>query len=296
MNLGFYLALGAFSFWGLVPLYWKQLPTIGTYETVSMRIIWGLPFVIAWVWSSGRFSELKQVLRDLSKLKWLLGSTIMIALNWYIFVWAVFNNHLIESAMGYYINPLFNVFLGTVLLKEQLRMRQWVAVIMACLGVLILGAGEWQRSFVAFGLATTFALYGLFRKKASISAQVGVCLELSALVIPAFVLFFYLKSQGLTHFDQYQLGKQFNITLSGPITILPLVLFSFAVTRLKLSTIGIIQYITPTLHFFIGYFIYSEPMDSQRIYAFLFIWPAVIIYLFDELHYQRNKRVSSITH
>ncbi|GAB4009759.1 MAG: EamA family transporter RarD [Bdellovibrio sp.] len=296
MNSGFYLALCAYAFWGLIPLYWKQLPPIGAFETLTMRILWGLPFVLLWVLGSGKWSELKNIFRSRKALGWLLITTLLISINWYTFVWAVFNNHLIESAMGYYINPLFNVFLGTVLLKEKLRNRQWIAVALACAGVLILGVGEWQRSFIALGLASTFALYGLCRKKAALSAQVGVSFELGALFFPALIGFFYLDSMGQTFFNHYSFGNQLNIAMAGPITIFPLVLFSFSVTKLKLSTMGIIQYVTPTLHFLIGHLIYGEPLDSHRVYAFAFIWPAVIIYLIDEISYQRTKRAAATSH
>jgi len=290
MNQGLLLAASAYIFWGLIPLYWKQLPVASPWEMLVMRIIWGLPIVAAWMLLSGQSTQLKKVFKEFHTLKWLLASTTLIAINWFTFVWAVFNNHLLESALGYYINPLFNVLLGTVFLQEKLRKPQWTSVFMATIGVVVLGFGEWHRSLIAFTLAMTFALYGFCRKKAQIPSQVGVTFELGILFIPSVLGLICLNQNQMLTFSHAQLGTQFNLALAGPITIFPLVLFSFAIAKLKLSTMGIIQYITPTLHFALGYWLYKEQLDPQRLAAFALIWPAVALYLSDEIYYQKNKK------
>lgn len=253
-----------------------------------MRILWGFPIVLAWMVASGQSSSFKALFKKMSSLKWLIASTFLIAINWFTFVWAVFNNHLLESALGYYINPLFNVLLGTVFLQEKLRKNQWISVSLASLGVLILGFGEWNRSLIAITLAMTFALYGFCRKKAAVPSQVGVTFELGALIIPSLMGLYFLQQNHLLTFSSASFMTQFNLTLAGPITILPLVLFSFAVSKLKLSTMGIIQYITPTLHFALGYLLYREALDVQRVTAFALIWPAVLLYLSDEIYFQKK--------
>lgn len=277
MSRGIALALSAYIFWGLHPIYWKQLQSIPSSEIVAHRIVWSVLFFVFIISTRKQWPGFKNKI-SINKTRWILFvPAFLIGSNWAMYIWAVNAGFIIETSLGYFISPLVSVFLGVFILKEKLEKIQWTAIIIAVCGVLVMTFVYGQFPWIALFLAGTWGTYGLLRKKSPLNAIEGLLLETAILSVPAFLYLFYLD-----YTASFSFLSDFKISLlligTGIISGLPLIIFISAARLINLSLIGILQYIYPTLIFIIGYFIYNEPMSEAKIIGFLFIWIAIFLY------------------
>ena len=280
--IGVLSAAAAFLIWGASPIYWKLLKAVPALEILAHRIVWSFIFLATLVLIQGR-RELISALKDKFNLMMLAGSTLMVALNWLIYIWAVTHDQVLQASLGYFICPLVNVVLGMVFLKERLRRAQMVAVVLAAGGVFYLTIYLGQVPWVALSLAISFGLYGLIRKTVATGALVGLTVETLLLFIPAVVYLLYLDRVGVGFF--WRDGWRVSIILIGTIlpTAPPLLLFTFGARRLNLSTIGFLQYIMPSCAFMLAVFLYQEPFEKAQLFTFVAIWVALAIFSIDSV-------------
>lgn len=287
MNKGVLYAIGAYSFWGLLPIYWKLLQHVPALETLLHRTAWSLVFVAGLLFYKNEWGWLAEVRQNRRTVGIYLLSAILLALNWLIFIWAVNAGFVVDASLGYFINPLLSVVLGVFFLKETLRPYQWVAVSIALLGVIYLTITVGKLPWIALSLALTFGVYGLVRKTAPLASLPALGLETAVLTPIAIAYFLFLELSGSGHFFlDWQTAVL--LALSGAITAIPLLLFGAGARRINLSTIGILQYIAPTLQFLLGVFLYNEIFTQSRLIGFSMIWLALVIYAVDSL---RNGRM-----
>jgi len=278
MNTGILYAASAYALWGVFPLYFKSLQEIPPLEILLHRMVWSLVFVAIVLAVRRQWSWLGAVVRQPKVLAGFAASAVLLSSNWFIYIWAVNNCHVVESSLGYFINPLFNVLLGMLILRERLRPVQWAAVGIAALGVAWLTWHSGTLPWIALLLATTFALYGLLRKTAALGALEGLALETLLLFPLAFAYLAMLSSQGQNHFTTVSTGTQLLLAAAGPITAIPLLLFASGARRIPLSLLGLLQYIGPTLQLLLGVWLYHEPFGGARLAGFALIWSALAVY------------------
>ncbi|PHM74858.1 EamA family transporter RarD [Xenorhabdus kozodoii] len=287
---GILYALGAYLIWGLAPIYFKAIQYVPPDEIVSHRVIWSVVFMILMLTLTRHWRQVLVVIRQ-PKILLLLGITAFtITSNWLTYIWAVNNGHLLEASLGYFINPLVNVLFGMLFLGERFRRIQWVAVGLAFTGVLI---QLWQFGsipVIGLYLATTFAVYGLIRKKLGIDAQTGMLIETTWVFPVALIyLLFFAHSPTSNMLDNtYSLNLM--LIAAGIITTVPLLFFTIATTHLRLSTLGFFQYLGPTLMFLLATLVYGEEIGPDRLITFGFIWAALILFTLDALYTQRRLR------
>jgi len=277
---GLAFALGAYGAWGVIPLYWRLLSALSPVEILAHRVAWSLVFVGAAVLAMGDRDSLRAALRDRRTRALLGASSLLIGVNWVVFIASIQMHRLSEASLGYFINPLVNVALGVAVFRERLRPGQGASIASALVGVVILVAFNGSFPWIALALASTFAAYGLIRKLAPVPSAVGLLVE--TLVLSPLALT-YLGHLASSHSGAFALGPSTLalLSLSGPLTALPLVWFARAARALPLSTLGIVQYVAPTLQFLIAVFVLGEPMPAARWAAFGFIWLALVIFSVD---------------
>lgn len=277
---GFTLALFAYLLWGLLPFYMKAVQHLPLLEVIAHRIIWSVPIAGAVLIWMGRTADFKAALRTPRMLAMAALTATLITVNWSIYVWAIAVDRTVETALGYYINPLVNVVVGAALLGERLGRLQIVAVALAAIAVTILTVEQGILPWVSLALAFSFAAYGFFRKTLPIGPSQGFLLEVLILSIPALAYVLWLQASGQGHFLTGSAGDTWLLIGCGPVTAVPLLLFAFGARLLKLSTIGIMQYIAPTMVFLIAVFIFHEPFGMVQAVAFALIWSALALYTF----------------
>ena len=276
---GLWAAILSFLLWGVMPLYWHLLKAVPSLQIVLQRIVWSALFVAAFLlWRDGR-GWLKQALAQ-PRLRWALAlSGVLIAFNWGLYIWAVNAGHVVETALGYFINPLLNVVIGVLFLKERLRAMQWLSVAIAFAGVLWLTFQYGRFPWIAMALATSFGLYGVIRKLVQVDSVTGLGVESAYLLPPVLALLLWFEASGQGVVAAGHGGWTWALlVLSGIATALPLVGFAYAVRRVPLTTVGILQYIAPTLQFLIGVFLLHEPFDRARLVGFACIWLALAVF------------------
>jgi chloramphenicol-sensitive protein RarD len=290
MNRGITLALGAYIFWGLHPIYWKLLKHIPSVEIVSYRIICSFLF-FGIILSLGRkWGELKRKITESNSKPILLMPALLIGSNWALYIWAVNAGYIIETSLGYFISPLISVFLGVIFLQEKLKRIQWTAVFIAGAGVLIMTFVYGHFPWISLYLAATWGAYGLLRKKSPLDSVEGLTLETSLLSLPVMIYLIYLAGTGTTSIlSNFPTGIL--LIGTGLISGFPLILFITGARLIKLSLIGILQYIYPTLLFVIGAYIYDEQLSEGKIIGFIFIWIALIVYTADVTLFEKGKRL-----
>ncbi len=278
---GLAAAIGAFVLWGLFPLYLKPLAPVPALEIMAHRIVWCCLLVFGWLAWRGQLGAVRAALSDPVSRTRLAGSAMLISINWLIYVWAVGHGHVVEASLGYFINPLLNVVLGVLVLKERLNRVQWFAVGLAAIGVLYLALIAGRPPWIALALAVSFGTYGLIRKVVSVGSVPGLATEtlILAPMAAAFLVWCAVRGSGaLGHsgpvIDALLVG-------SGLATALPLTLFAYGARLIPYSTIGIVQYIGPTLQFLIGLFVFHETFSRSRAVGFVLIWTALAIYAVD---------------
>ena len=268
-------ALGCFSFWGLFPIYFKLLEQVPPLEVVSHRILGSALVLLALIGLQGRWPALWGEFRDGRRLRFYLLTTLLISGNWLLYIWAVQQGRILDASFGYYINPLVNVLLGVLFLHERLNPRQWLAVALAGVGVLTLVIGHGVFPWIALTLAFSFGSYGMLRKKAGLNPTLGLAVE-TLLLAPVALLF--LAALGGGALGMIDRRTDLLLLAAGPITVAPLLLFLEAGQRLRLSTVGLIQYLTPTLQFLLAVVVYHERFTGVHLAAFGCSWLALALY------------------
>jgi len=279
---GILFGLAAFAAWGFLPVYWKQLHDVAPFEILCHRIIWSCVFLCLIISVQKRWQEVRQITQDSANLAKLCCSGLLIGFNWFIYIWAVNTEHVVETSLGYYITPMVNVLLGFLLLGEKFNRLQLMAILCALAGVSYSLLAYGDLPLFALTLAFTFAFYGYARKKIQVAPIPGLLVETGVLVIPAlgYVVYRQLFCESLF---LSQLNTTFWLVGAGVATSLPLLWFAAAARNLKLSTIGILQYLAPTIAFVLGIFVYREPFDWHSAITFTLIWLGVFIYSSDSI-------------
>ena len=274
-------AIGAFAIWGLFPLYLRALAVVPALQLVAHRVAWACLFVFGWMAVRGELGELRQVLSRPGVVLRLTATALLITVNWLVFVWAVANGHVVETSLGYFINPLVNVLLGVVLLSERLNRAQWTAVALAAFGVVYLTWTAGRLPWIALALAFSFGIYGFIRKTARVEALPGLAVETALLAPVAIGYLFWAAAQGNGSMGHAGVLIDVMLVASGAITAIPLFLFSYGERRLPYSTVCIIQYLAPTLQLATAVLLFHEPFDRARLTGFACIWIALLIYAGD---------------
>ena len=278
MNPGVIYATLAYLAWGLFPLYFHHLSGVAPLELVMHRTLWSLVFLLCVLLYLKRWSWLRVVLRQPRVLAAFALSAALLTANWLTYVWAVQNQHLLDASLGYFILPLVNVAIGYFVLHERPRRGQWLAVAVASSGVLWLAVQAGRPPWIALILALSFGGYGLLRKVGTLGALEGLTLETMVLAPFAISVLAYLSWQGHSAFVQGDIGTLAWLVFAGPMTALPLLLFAAGARRITLTTMGILQYISPSLQFALGVWLFHEPFESARVVGFVLIWAALVIY------------------
>jgi chloramphenicol-sensitive protein RarD len=283
-------AIGAFAIWGLLPLYLKPLAPVPALEVIAHRSLWCCVLVVAWLMLRNELGALRAALADPDTRRRLFASTALITINWTTYVWAVASGHVIESSLGYFINPLVNVLLGVVVLHERLNRAQWIAVSLAGAGVAYLTIMAGRAPWVALVLACSFGLYGFTRKLARVEAVAGLAAETSLLAPLALAYLLWLQVHGSGSFGRISAPIDVLLITSGLVTAVPLALFAYGARRIPYSLVGIIQYLGPSLQLLLGVFLFREPFPAERALGFGLIWSALLIYLLDGYWRSRKAR------
>jgi chloramphenicol-sensitive protein RarD len=299
MNRGVLYALGAYALWGVFPVYFKAVQGVPPTEVLAHRVLWSLAFVAALLLALRRWRWLPQ-LRDGRLLASFAVSALLVSTNWLIYIWSVQAGHVVDASLGYFINPLVNVLIGALFLHERLRRAQWAAVGLAALGVAWLTWQAGQPPWIALALALTFALYGLLRKTAPLGALEGLALETALLGPLALAWLLWLGAHGSSVFAAAAAGDDAVpghlvalLMLSGPITAVPLLLFAAGARRIPFATLGLLQYVGPTLQLLLGVYVYDEPFDALKLAGYAAIWIALAVFSLDALWQVWSQRTRS---
>nr|WP_298926705.1 EamA family transporter RarD [uncultured Erythrobacter sp.] len=288
-------ALAAYLIWGFLPLYLLLVTSVPPFEFVGWRIIWTLPFCLMIVALRKQFPALKAALTNRRTLLALFASAVLIAINWFVYIWAIMQNQVYAASLGYYLNPLLNVLLGTLLLGEKLSKWQWLAVAIALTAVALLAAGALTTLWISLSLACSFGLYGIVRKQVNVGSLPGLTIESAILLLPAAgIAWWYAQAPSGSAFgDDWFLSAA--IVFSGVVTAVPLLLFAIAAKRMNYSTLGFIQYLAPTIVFLLGLTVFGEELRPVQLGSFLLIWTAVAIFMFDLWASSRKAKAAAET-
>lgn len=286
---GVLLALAAYFIWGIAPAYFKLIYYVPADEILTHRVIWSFFFMVALLSVSRQWRQVKRLLKTPKKIFLLALSAVLVGGNWLLFIWAVNNHHMLEASLGYFINPLVNILLGMIFLGERFRRMQWLAVILAVCGVLVQLWTFGSLPIIALGLAFSFAFYGLVRKKIAVEAQTGMLVETLWLLPVAAIYLFGIADSPTSHMGQNALSLNLLLMAAGVVTTIPLLCFTGAATRLRLSTLGFFQYIGPTLMFLLAVTFYGKVPGADKMVTFAFIWVALAIFVMDAIYTQQRK-------
>jgi chloramphenicol-sensitive protein RarD len=278
MKNGILSTIGAYTLWGLLPIYWKAVQTVPVLEVLCHRAVWSVSFIALLLTWKKQWGWLRKVGKSPRTLVRLLGNACVLGLNWFVFVWAVNADHILDASLGYFINPLISVFFGMLFLGERLRGWQWMAIGIAGSGVVFLTLGYGAFPWIALTLAISFGLYGLLRKTAPLGALEGLGLETALLSLPTLAYLIFLELAGTASFRHAEITISVLLAFSGVITAVPLLLFAYGARRITLATVGFLQYITPTIQFLVGVLVYGETFTETRLIGFGIIWTALLLY------------------
>ncbi len=290
MNRGYFFAFTAYALWGLLPIYWQRLKDIPATQIVAHRILWSCLFLIPLIYFGGYWSTLRDAVRDRKVLFRQSIAAILVCANWLGFVWAVTHEQMIESSLGYFINPLMSVLLAVVLMGERLRLKQWFAIAMAAAGVLWLTRQFGGVPWIALMLATTFCLYAYVKKTTMLHPIVSLSIETWVLFLPALGFLVWEHVSGRGGWLQHGWLSDSLLMCAGVATTVPLLCFAAGAQRIPLSAVGLLQYIGPTLQFLLGTVAYGEPFDQNKLIGFSFVWLALILYASDTIVAVQSKR------
>jgi len=280
---GLMAAAVAFILWGILPVYWRILQQVPAYEILCHRMSWSLVVTFGLVLVTGRRGFFIRALREPKNRHTFTATSLLLAVNWLLYIWAVNAGFILETSLGYFINPLINVFFGMVFFGERMRPIQWLALFIAFLGVLYLTVYYGRFPWIALVLAISFAVYGLLHKKSELGALDGLCLETSILFLPATTFLIGLACTGGGSFGRIGLSGSILLAGTGIATTIPLLFFGYAAKKIPLSTLGLMQYLAPTINFLLGVFVYGEEFPRARMVGFLLIWTALAIFVAENL-------------
>ncbi|MDM6713372.1 EamA family transporter RarD [Klebsiella michiganensis] len=289
-RVGILLALAAYFIWGIAPAYFKLIYYVPADEILTHRVIWSFFFMVALISISRQWPQVKRLLKTPKKVFLLALSAVLVGGNWLLFIWAVNNHHMLEASLGYFINPLVNILLGMIFHGERFRRMQWLAVLLAACGVLVQLWTFGSLPIIALGLAFSFAFYGLLRKKIAVDAQTGMLFETLWLLPVAAIYLFGIADSPTSHMGQNSWSLNLLLMAAGVVTTIPLLCFTGAATRLRLSTLGFFQYIGPTLMFLLAVTFYGEVPGADKMVTFAFIWVALAIFVMDAVYTIRRTR------
>lgn len=275
--------------WGLFPLYWPLLEPAGAVEILAHRIFWSMAVMAGLIVVLGRTSQLRRVLASRRTRSILALAALVIAVNWGTYIWGVNNEHVVETSLGYFINPLVTVLMGVVILGERLRTLQWVAMAIATVAVIGLTIELGRPPWVALILAFSFGSYGLAKKKANAGAVESLTVETFVLAPVAAGYILWLMSRGSSSFGHEGIGHVALIIGTGVVTAIPLICFGAAATRVSMTTLGLLQYLAPTFQFALGVFLFGEPMPTMRWIGFMLVWVALVIFTFEAVNHRRRQ-------
>jgi chloramphenicol-sensitive protein RarD len=289
-RIGVGAGLGAYVLWGVFPLYFPLLEPAGGLEIVAHRVVWSLLVVGLLLTVRRGWAQVRSTITDRRALLVLAAAAVLIAVNWLVYVYAVNSGHVVEASLGYFINPLVSVVLGVVVFRERLRRLQWVAVGIAVVAVVVLTVDYGRPPWIALTLATSFGLYGLMKKLVRVEAAPGLFVETAVVFVPALAVIGFLERSGDAAFAHAGVGHAFLLVSSGLATAVPLLLFAAATRRVPLSTVGLLQYVTPLMQLSIGVFLYGEPMPAPRLAGFAIVWLALAVFTADSVRQAHTTR------
>lgn len=275
---GFWYGVGAYASWGVFPLYWKLLKDVPVLQVISHRIVWSAVLLAIYVGLSGQTERLRASLAQPGVLRTYAIAAGLIAINWFGFIWAVGSGHIVETSLGYFMNPLLSVLLAVFVLGEKLRPLQWTAVGLAASGVLYIAIAHGQVPWISLVLAGTFALYGLVKKRAPLGSVPGLTIETGLLALPAAAVLLWSERAGDAAFLHSSDLTSGLLLGAGAVTIAPLLMFASAAQRIPLLWVGILQYIAPTLQLVIGVLVYAEPFTREKVIGFSMVWAALLLF------------------
>ena len=294
MNKGIWYGIGAYVTWGLFPIYWKWLYAVPALQLIGHRILWSFVLLFAFIFLSHQWSVFRAMALKPRVLRVYLVAAALISINWLVYIWAVNAGYIVQVSLGYYINPLLNVLMGVLFLRERLRPSQWVPLGLAAAGVLYLNFAYGSLPWIALTLAFSFGLYGLVKKTAPLGSLYGLTLETGLLFLPA--LFYLLYSETTRQGAFLHSGAISDALLvgAGLMTTIPLLMFASAARRIPLSLVGILQYIAPTLQFLLGVLVYGEPFTHTQFIGFGIVWLALILFGVEGYLASRSRRVQPV--
>ncbi|BAH07504.1 EamA family transporter RarD [Clostridium kluyveri] len=282
-TVGVIYAAAAYTLWGILPVYWKMIDSVFSMEILANRIVWALVFMILIITVTKKWDELKRIAKYKGQMLYIFIASILITINWGLYIWAVSSDKIVDASLGYYINPLLAVALGVVIFKEKLSYWTGAALIVAFVGVIIKTIQYGKIPWISLGLAISFALYGAIKKSVKASSIIGLTLE-TAIITPAAAIYIALRHvSGVGAFETQGTLVILLLIGGGVVTAIPLLLFASGAKRLPLSLIGFTQYISPTISLAIGIFVYNEGFTAVDMIAFCFIWVAITIYSFSQM-------------
>lgn len=284
---GYAAAIAAYLIWGMLPVYFKLVGAVGPLEIVAHRVLWSLALLLLVIGATRRFAIFRTHLVSRATLIPLSASTLLIAVNWIVYVLAVNNDHILAASLGYFLNPLVSVLLGVVVLKERLRRAQVLAAVIAAVGAANLALSALDTLWISLVLALSFAFYGLVRKTAPVDALTGLAIE-TMLLAPLSLAYLAHLGSDATLGSGASAHLWILIALSGVITSVPLLLFGYSTHRLPLATIGLLQFIAPSMQFLIGLLLYRETLDTPRLASFVFIWAGLALFTWDAVRFARG--------
>ncbi|MEV6104627.1 EamA family transporter RarD [Streptomyces sp. NPDC051940] len=291
-RLGLLYGLAAYGSWGIVPLFWPLLKPAGATEILAHRMVWSLPACLLILLAVRRWSWIGPLLRQPRRLALVAAAAAIITVNWGVYIWAVNSGRVVEAALGYFINPLVSIAFGVVLLRERLRRLQWTAVGIGAVAVVVLTVGYGRLPWVALTLAFSFGTYGLVKKHIGLEGVEGFAAETAMQFLPALGFLVYLGGRGEATFGTEGVGHALLLASCGVVTAVPLICFGASAVRLPLSTIGMMQYIAPTLQFLLGLFYFHESMPPERWAGFALVWAALSVLTWDALRTARRGRAA----
>lgn len=294
MNRGILYGIACYTLWGLMPLYWKTLQEVPAAEILANRIVWSLLFVIGLLAYKQDWRWLRPALQQRRILLTFTTTAILLAINWFTYIWAVNAGYVIETSLGYFINPLVNVALGVLFLHERLRRGQVAALSLAIIGVIYLTFSYGAFPWIALTLAFSFAFYALLRKTAALGATEGLALETAVLFLPAALYMLFLQRSGTAAFGQGDPRTTLLLIGVGVITAIPMLLFAMAARRITLTNLGLLQYIAPTMQFLLGIYVFNEAFGKEQLVGFALIWMALLIYSFEAIWSSRVNSPSPV--
>jgi chloramphenicol-sensitive protein RarD len=293
-NKGIFYALSAYFLWGILPIYWKQLHHVPSFQIFAFRIISSLLFLALVLTVRKNWTDFKQTVLNRQSLLLFTLTGVLLAINWGVYIWAVNANHIVESSLGYFINPLVSVALGVLFLREKLRPMQWVPISMAAAGVIYLTIQYGALPWISLTLAFSFGLYGLLKKIASTGGLYSMTIEMASLCLPALGYLLLMGSRGEGVVSTASPTTWLLLITAGAITVIPILLFTAGARSIPLAMVGILQYVAPTLQFLIGVLIYNEPFTRTDLMGYGIVWLALIIFWLEGTLHRRKAAAAQI--